>query len=433
MHGCAGRTGRLEYGVDLRGRANVVRERERERSAPGDLSDFAPSHRLCPQREHQFVANVDHHNLVRHVERGGPAEAVEVEATRTVQIGNDERDEVEPGFHDRVLPLAAASVESPRAKLVRLKIESCVTRSVRSRASHMVALAVVRAVRPLAYDSSTSRGRPVSAARQTYDCEAVPRRTPVTHSYAALAFYTGGRSRVELNGEWNLREGDVLLVPAGAPHRMLETRRPELWGLSFCVPCFAADGTAPLLEPFERVRDGAAAVVQVPSARHAHLEGLFRELEHVGHEPRGPSDTLDAVQRSLLTLILAEVDRASSASGVPRATGGGVVVDALRFIERNCLGQLTLGKVAAALGRSPTYVTSALSRATGRSAVQWIVSGRMAEARRLLLHSDEMVDVVAERVGYADATHFIRMFRREHGATPAAWRAAQARGPRVGG
>jgi len=58
--------------------------------------------------------------------------------------------------------------------------------------------------------------------------------------------------------------------------------------------------------------------------------------------------------------------------------------------------------------------------------VQWIVSGRMAEARRLLLHSDEMVDVVAERVGYADATHFIRMFRREHGATPAAWRAAQA-------
>ncbi len=50
------------------------------------------------------------------------------------------------------------------------------------------------------------------------------------------------------------------------------------------------------------------------------------------------------------------------------------------------------------------------------------------EARRRLLHSDERVDVIAERVGYADPTHFIRMFRREHGATPAAWRAAQARG-----
>jgi AraC-like DNA-binding protein len=33
-----------------------------------------------------------------------------------------------------------------------------------------------------------------------------------------------------------------------------------------------------------------------------------------------------------------------------------------------------------------------------------------------------MIEVIAERVGYADATHFIRLFRREHGVTPAAWR-----------
>jgi AraC-like DNA-binding protein len=41
-----------------------------------------------------------------------------------------------------------------------------------------------------------------------------------------------------------------------------------------------------------------------------------------------------------------------------------------------------------------------------------------------------MVDVIAERVGYADPTHFIRMFRRQHGATPAAWRASQRRSKR---
>jgi AraC-like DNA-binding protein len=33
-----------------------------------------------------------------------------------------------------------------------------------------------------------------------------------------------------------------------------------------------------------------------------------------------------------------------------------------------------------------------------------------------------MVEVIAERVGYADATHFIRLFRRMYGVTPAAWR-----------
>ena len=50
----------------------------------------------------------------------------------------------------------------------------------------------------------------------------------------------------------------------------------------------------------------------------------------------------------------------------------------------------------------------------------------MAEARRLLLHSDASIDTITGRVGYADPTHFIRMFRREHGVTPAAWRAAQS-------
>lgn len=265
------------------------------------------------------------------------------------------------------------------------------------------------------------------AARHAPTDMTSPSRAAVTHSYAAVAFFTGGSSRVELNGEWSLGEGDVLLVPAGEPHRMVAMQQVESWSLAFCTPCFSAEDTASLLTPLERVRDGASAVVHIPSARRPYLEGLFRELEDVGSTPRGPSDRLDAVQRSLLTLILAEIDRASDSSAAARVKGGGVVVEALRFIERKCLGRLTLSDVAAAVGRSPTYVTTALTQATGRSAGQWIVSGRMAEARRLLLHSSEMVDVIAERVGYADATHFIRMFRREHRATPAAWRAAHSR------
>lgn len=206
----------------------------------------------------------------------------------------------------------------------------------------------------------------------------------------------------------------MLLVPAGAPHRELEVHDRSCWTLAFSPP---AEGAALL----ERVRDGAAAVVHIPSARRAFLEALFGELE-----PGRPAPS-DAARQSLLTLILAEVDRAWDAT-VPPGRGGGVVVEALRFIERNCLAPLTVDDVAAAVGRTSTYVTTALTQATGRSARQWIVRGRMVEARRLLRHSNERVDVIAERVGYADTTHFIRMFRREHGATPAAWRKLSASG-----
>lgn len=254
-----------------------------------------------------------------------------------------------------------------------------------------------------------------------------PTPSPVTHEFAALAYCIGGSAEVEQQGRWSLRPGNVLLVPAGQPHRLVERAGPVSWGLGFCVACVAADDAIALLEPFERVRAGSSPIVNIPAARHAFLERLFEELH--GEVDRVDGESL-AVQRSLMTLILNEVHRAAQWQ-TPAAAIDSVVAQSLRFIERRCLGALTLADVAAAVNRSPAHVTTVLKRATGRSAVEWIISGRMAEARRRLLHSDEMVEIIAERVGYADATHFIRLFRRAHGVTPAVWRAGR-RGARSG-
>lgn len=287
-----------------------------------------------------------------------------------------------------------------------------------------VTLWFVTTLRPVLVDNASAQLAPIAAGWRAASRLSGKSHRPVTHTYAALAFFTDGQSRMEHNGEWQLRAGDAMLIPAGAPHRQLGEHAAAYWGLSFCAPCFAANGAASLLEPFERVRDGAAAVVHVPVARHAYLEQLFRELAESANRPVRDQSALAAVQQSLLTLILHELDSAATRQPLASTNArSSVVVESLRFIERNCLRPLTLQEVARAVGRSPAYVTNALSRATGRSAVEWIVSARMAEARRLLLHSDELIEIIAERVGYADSTHFIRMFRREHGVTPAAWRA----------
>jgi AraC family transcriptional activator of pobA len=102
-----------------------------------------------------------------------------------------------------------------------------------------------------------------------------------------------------------------------------------------------------------------------------------------------------------------------------------LVGDALRFIERNCLRPISLRDVAAAVNKSSSYVATTVKAATGKTVMEWIIAGRLAEARNRLLHTDELIDVIAERVGYADPTHFIRLFRRTHDATPAAWRSRQ--------
>ena len=277
--------------------------------------------------------------------------------------------------------------------------------------------------------NSPGHGRPLFVLQQgPVDADAASAHPPVTHDHAMLAFHTGGRATMEQGSEWTLGEGDVLLIPAGSPHRRLTARQAQMWGVGFCPVCFRAEGLAEeLLAPFEHVRSGAAAVVNIPEARRPFLESLLVELgRELGREGGGSAP----VERGLLTLILAEVARAASWGGTAGASDS-VVTEALRYIERHCLEPISPRDVAAAVHRSPAHLTTAVREATGRSIQEWLIAGRLSEARRRLLHTDEIVAVIAERVGYADATHFIRLFRRAHGETPAAWRARHrhANGP----
>ncbi|MCA9647679.1 MAG: helix-turn-helix transcriptional regulator [Polyangiaceae bacterium] len=268
-------------------------------------------------------------------------------------------------------------------------------------------------------DDSAARKSSVFAARWRWQCT-IPNSELVTHDHAVLGLKLSGRAKVEQQSEWNLEPGEVLLVPAGQPHRTLEAIDSELYGVGFCVSCFVDENNASLLEPFQRVRSGGSPIVRLPAERQAHYELLCRELERV-------SSRIDAgataAQRSLLTLILDEVAQAASAAEpLPES----LTAQCLRLIEQRCLGPFTLLELAEQVRRTPTHITTLLRKQTGRSAHQWIVLGRMAEARRRLLHSDEMVEVIAERVGYSDPTSFIRMFRRHHsGQTPNAWRASR--------
>jgi AraC family transcriptional activator of pobA len=265
------------------------------------------------------------------------------------------------------------------------------------------------------------RDRPVFVAHQHLDT-AHKHDHPASHDHLVLAFCLSGSLRMEQVGSWSLTAGDALLIPAGAPHRLVEASASERWVLGLCPACFAADGNAELLEPFDRVRAGASAVVHIPAPRHPFLASLFRELE--GEIARAENGT-EVAQRSLVTLLLTEVARAMSPRPSSVDPPGSVVAEALRFIERRCLEPISLQDVADAVHRSPAHVTTLVRRATGRPVQAWIIAGRLAEATRRLRHTDEIVDVIAERVGYADATHFIRLFRREHGITPAAWRSRQ--------
>ncbi len=263
----------------------------------------------------------------------------------------------------------------------------------------------------------SSHSRPVWVERFTHEPSSRASSFAV-HEHAALLFLTDGHALHEQRQRFEVQAGDMLLVPAGEAHRAHRATRTTAWGIGFCAPCYGPSELANLLDPFERASSGACPVVRIPTERHEHVAGLIAELHA---ETRAERTHGELVQKSLLALVLAEVTRAAGVAPVTSRQPS-LVAEALRFIERSCLERISLSDVARAVGKSPSHVTTALKRATGKSVVEWIIAGRLSEACNRLLHTDERVEVIAERVGYADATHFIRLFRRVHGVSPAAWR-----------
>ncbi len=111
--------------------------------------------------------------------------------------------------------------------------------------------------------------------------------------------------------------------------------------------------------------------------------------------------------------------------GVPRGRQVDLAARALAFIAKNAFSPLSLEDVARAVGRNRSHVADVVRRETGLTVGQLISALRLDEARRRLEETDELVEVIGERVGYTDATHFARMFKRRFGAAPRAWRTAQ--------
>lgn len=260
--------------------------------------------------------------------------------------------------------------------------------------------------------------------RRFTDLRPEPHRRPVTHDHVALVFCTAGELELELRLRVRLTAGDVLLLPAGEPHQLVRTAGVAGWVLGFCGACFARTELGELLAPLERVRAGGSAVTRIADDRREHLQRLFGEL--AGETTRGRDAAHALVERSLLALILAELARATAWTA-EATTLPPLIAAALQWIEQHCFEPISLRDVAAALGRSPAHLTTALRQATGRTAQAWIIAGRMSETRRRLLTTDESIEEIAGRVGYADPTHFIRLFRRAHGLPPAAWRALHRR------
>lgn len=113
-----------------------------------------------------------------------------------------------------------------------------------------------------------------------------------------------------------------------------------------------------------------------------------------------------------------------------RAADGSDQAWALEAAVRDrVMGDLThppdLNELAAADGRERSAYAHRFRSLVGTSPGRYVAGVRMEVVRRALEHGDQTLDAIATRVGFADANHLCKVFRRHHGTSPGVWRQRQ--------
>jgi AraC family transcriptional activator of pobA len=250
-------------------------------------------------------------------------------------------------------------------------------------------------------------------------------RDPHRHDYHELLWVCSGEGHHRIDGAVaEFTPGSVTIIGRGQVH-VLE-RGVDMVGavIRFREEMLADCGGLAWILHTPRCQ-----VATVPPSDSTHMNALVSALTaELTRPPDGAS--LD-VERHLLATILLLVERWLEASQAERP----VVADNAIQLHRRFSAQLEADYArhhdAAHYAQELRVPAAALSRAlveaSGRTTKELISDRVMLEASRLLLFSDLTIGEIAYRTGFRDQLYFSRAFKRNRGAAPSDYRAAQRR------
>jgi len=198
------------------------------------------------------------------------------------------------------------------------------------------------------------------------------------------------------------------------------------------------DGDAQhLLVEFElgRARGGAALplrdapiVLETDATRDELARVLLRELA-AGAAPRS---SLCARAQALLHLCLSSLlDLADEGDAVlhgPASDARTQLQPVLRYIDAHLADLLPNAKLAEVAHASESHFIRMFRRTFGRTPARHVQERRVATAADLLLRANLSIDEIAERCGFANRYHFSRVFAQRMSHPPARFRALHANG-----
>jgi len=254
-----------------------------------------------------------------------------------------------------------------------------------------------------------------------------------------------GTCYVSIPGEdlIKMNEGDFVLVPHGAAHRIMG--HPE----NTCIPAaqyvkalqcgqppFQGDDnetlligghfefTSSILHPFIQSLPRAIRICNTQNEIQLWLQqaGSFINDELTTNRA-GSQVILGRLAEVVFILIIrAFIEEADVAQGFLRAFKDPKISASLNHIHAAPGKDWTLNKLAATAGMSRSLYCKEFKRLLGETPLAYLTNWRILRSQEFLLANKENISEIAEKVGYQSEAAFNRLFKTKVGETPAGYR-----------
>ena len=138
--------------------------------------------------------------------------------------------------------------------------------------------------------------------------------------------------------------------------------------------------------------------------------------------PTRPANDIGPVTLRLLPGLPADPRRRSARENYQSRLAPWQLKRVTAFIHANLAETLQLCDLAALSGLSPSHFGRAFKGSTGLPPHRWHLNQRIERARAMLADAEASLADVACATGFADQSHFTRVFSRTVGMSPGAWR-----------
>ncbi len=270
-------------------------------------------------------------------------------------------------------------------------------------------------------------GLPFNVAKDNFS------RGPIilhSHDFIEIAMITNGKGSYKTpDAEFPIRRGDIFLIPKGNIHAYSPPGALEVMNLliqdASVLKEFSELSAEPAmrcfleLEPLFRGQNNFQNRLHLDSEE---LNQLIFYWERIAQELREREEFFRDMVHNLVRCFLSVLCRfCNQMQGV----GDQELLNlakALRHIETQYGSPITCPELARISGRNQKKFTKDFLQATGKTPANYLLTFRLKKACEKLANTDIPIQIIAQKCGFCDASHFGQQFQRHFNLTPSAYR-----------